>query len=95
MTSYDTEYEMFQYIDEQTDNYVPLKGLLLQHGLSYDEALRKATEFKEKYYRLLEKHGIGHRNLASLCYDLTAQLRRSSDNRELRTICRNFSFSMN
>ncbi len=83
MTSYDIEYEMFRYIDEQAENYVTLKELLLQHGSSYDEALRKASEFKEKYYRLLEKHGIKHQNLVSLCYDLASQLKYSSDSQEL------------
>ena len=48
MTSHDTEYEIFRYIDEQAENYVTLKELLLQHGLAYDEALQKASEFKEK-----------------------------------------------
>ena len=84
MTSHDTEYEIYQYIDEQADNYVPLKELLLQHGMSYDDALRKASEFKEKYYQLLEKHCIGHQNLVSLCYDLIAQIKRSPDNQDLQ-----------
>ena len=84
MTSYDIEYEMFRYIDEQANNYVPSEKFLLQHGMSYDEALQKATEFKEKYYQLLEKHGIGHQNLVSLCYDLIAQIKRSPDNQDLQ-----------
>lgn len=81
---YERDYEMYQYINQQAEKYIPLEKLLSQKNMTYDSALQKTAEFKENYYCLLEKYHIGKQNLVSICYDLTEKINQFPKNQELQ-----------
>ena len=82
--NYDIDYEIYQYINQQAENYISLEELLSQQNLAYDTALQKMTEFKEKYHFLLGKYHIRNQNLASICYDLAEKINQFPENQELQ-----------
>lgn len=84
MINYDADYEINQYIDQAADSYVSLKDLLLQHHMTYDEALQKTAEFREKYYGFLNQYAIKSENIVRLCYDLMAQIKHSPEDQDLQ-----------
>lgn len=55
---YDEEYEIYKFLKEAADNYVPIKKRLKTLGLTLDEAYQKACEYKNEFYSLLKSHGI-------------------------------------
>ena len=75
MMNYDADYEINQYIDQAADSYISLKDLLLQYHMTYDEAIKKAAEFREKYYGFLNQYAIKSENIVRLCYDLMAKIK--------------------
>ncbi len=82
--NYDIDYEIYQYINQQAENYIPLEELLSQQNLTYDTALQKMAESKEKYHFLLGKYHIRNQNLASLCCDLAEKINQFPENQELQ-----------
>ena len=80
--NYDIDYEIYQYINQQAENYIPLEELLSQQNLTYDTALQKMAESKEKYHFLLGKYHIRNQNLASLCCDLAEKINQFPENQE-------------
>lgn len=84
MMNYDADYEINQYIDQAADCYISLKDLLLQHHMTYDEALQKTAEFREKYYGFLNQYAMKSENIVRLCYDLMAQIKDSPENQDLQ-----------
>ena len=80
----DIDYEIYQYINQQAENYIPLKELLSQKKLTYDTALQKAAELKEKYHFIRKKYHIQNQNLVSFCYDLMKQIHQFPENQELQ-----------
>jgi len=82
--NYDIDYEIYQYINQQAENYIPLEELLSQKNLTYDTALQKMAEFKEKYHFLLGKYHIRNQNLVSLCCDLAEKINQFPENQELQ-----------
>lgn len=55
---YDEDYEIYKFIKEAADNYVPTKKRLKAIGLTFDEAYQKAWDYKNEFYSLLKSHGI-------------------------------------
>ena len=82
--NYDIDYEIYQYINQQAENYISLEELLLQQNLTYDTALQKMAEFKENYHFLLGKYHIRNQNLVNICYDLAKKINQFSENQELQ-----------
>lgn len=81
---YDVDYEIYKYIDKMADEYVEFDELLKQNQLTFDEAMRQADQFKEKFYDLLAKYSIVSQNLVVICFDLMEQIRRQPDNPDLQ-----------
>ena len=84
MMNYDADFEINQYIDQEAACYISLKDLLLQHHLTYDEAIQKTAEFREKYYDFLNQYAMKSENIVRLCYDLMAQIKDSPENQDLQ-----------
>ena len=82
--NYDIDYEIYQYINQQAENYIPLEKLLSQQNLTYDTVLQKMAEFKENCHFLLEKYHIRNQNLASIYYDLAEKINQFPENQELQ-----------
>ncbi len=84
--NYDIDYEIYQYINQQAENYISLEKLVLQQNLNYETALQKAIGFRENYYQLLEKYHIRNQNLVMICYDLAELINQFPENQELQYI---------
>jgi len=82
--NYDMDYEIYQYISQQVENYVLLDDLLVRNHLTYHAAKQKTALFKEKYNFLLEKYHIRKQNPVMLCYDLIKLLNQFPENEELQ-----------
>ncbi|MDE5765381.1 MAG: hypothetical protein K2I00_10585, partial [Ruminococcus sp.] len=80
---YDLDYEIYKYIDEQADSYVPFKDFLKNHDITFDEAWRCVQQFKDNFNNLLSKYSIGSQNLSSICNDLMERIVQQSDNPDL------------
>ena len=78
------DYEIYQYINQQAENYVSFEELLTQQNLTYDTAIQKAFAFKEKYVQLLQKYHISNQNIVILCHDLISQIHQSPENQDLQ-----------
>ena len=80
----DMDYEIYQYINQQAENYIPLKKLLAQQNLTYHTGKQKAFAFKENYVQLLRKYRISNQNIVILCNDLINQIHQFPKNQELQ-----------
>ena len=84
VTMEDIEYEIYKYINQLADQYIELEDLLEQNCLTFDEALRQAEQFKEKFYHLLAEYSIGSQSLVVICHDLMERISQQSDNPDLQ-----------
>lgn len=82
--NYDIDYEIYKYISQQAESYVPLKELLKQNNLTYAEANQKVFEFKEKYYNLLHNWNIRYQKIVMLCCDLMERIEQLPENQDLQ-----------
>lgn len=81
--NYDLDYEIYQYINQQAQNYIPLKELLEQNELTYDIAKQKVSEFIKNYTALLHNCHIRNQNITALCHDLIEKIAQFPENQEL------------
>ncbi len=59
---YDVEYQIFQYICSEADNYVPIQKLLFNNNLTFKQALCGVSAYRKNYSDMLAKYGINGRN---------------------------------
>lgn len=81
---YNSDYDIYQYIDEQADIYISFKDFLKKHNITFDKACNCVNIFKEKFNYLLSKYSIGSQNLVVTCYDLMERIIQQSDNPDLQ-----------
>lgn len=70
---YDEDYEIYKFIKEAADNYVPTKKRLKAIGLTFDEAYQKACDYKNEFYSLLKSHGIDSKIPEIILIDICKQ----------------------
>lgn len=80
----DIDYEIFQYIDELVDKYVPFNKLLKQNNCSRSKAMKKVNYFKTDFNNLLKKYHIGSENAFMTYADLIGQIEKTPENRDLQ-----------
>ncbi|MCM1507972.1 MAG: hypothetical protein NC177_12700 [Ruminococcus flavefaciens] len=86
MMNYDIEYEIFKYICKEADEYVPLKELLNNHHLTFQEALHKVSEYRKNFFDLLDKYKICPNNIASVCMEMINLIEENPENEDLHYI---------
>ena len=79
----DMEYEVYKYLNEQAESYVPLNTLLSQRNPTFEAAEQLARGFREKAFRLMNQYHIGSGNLVQICRDLAAQIKDATQNTDL------------
>lgn len=84
---YDEDYEIYKFLKEAADNYVPIKKRLKAIGLTSDEAYQKACEYKNEFYSLLKSHGIDSRIPEIILIDICKQTQFYSDEGMFRLYC--------
>ncbi len=84
--NYDVEYEIFQYVCREAENYVPIQKLLHNNGLTFKEALRKSSDYRRHYFDCLEQYGINGRSTVSVCMDLMRLLEENPEDKGLQFI---------
>lgn len=82
--TYDVEYEVFKYICREADSYIPLQKLLKNHGLTFQESVKKAEAYQDYFFKLLKKYDIHGDNPVSICMDLIELLKTMPVNTELQ-----------
>lgn len=82
----DFDYEIYRYIDEMIEDYVPFNTLLKRNGLTFVSALDKVKKFRLNFKRLLLKYDIKADNIVTICYDIIKRIRSAPDNNELKYI---------
>lgn len=82
----DFDYEIYRYIDEMMEDYVPFNTLLKRNGLTFVSALDKVKKFRLNFKRLLLKYDIKADNIVTICYDIIKRIRSAPDNNELKYI---------
>ncbi|MDE6707068.1 MAG: hypothetical protein K2K06_03410 [Oscillospiraceae bacterium] len=86
MMNYDVEYEIFKNICKEADEYVPLKELLNNNHLTFQEALQKVSKYRKDFFDLLDKYKICPDNIASVCMDLINLIKENPKNWYLQYI---------
>lgn len=84
---YDEDYEIYKFLKEAADNYVPIKKRLKAIGLTSDEAYQKACEYKNEFYSLLKSHGIDSRIPEIILIDICKQTQFYKDDGMFRLYC--------
>lgn len=84
---YDEDYEIYKFLKEAADNYVPIKKRLKAIGLTSDEAYQKACEYKNEFYSLLKSHGIDSRIPEIILIDICKQTQFYRDEGMFRLYC--------
>lgn len=79
----DMEYEVYKYLNEQAESYVPLNALLSQRNLTLEAAEQLVQEFREKAFRLMNQYHIGSGNLVRICRVLAARIKDDPQNADL------------
>ena len=82
--TYDVEYEVFKYICREADSYIPLQKLLKNHGLTFQESVKKAEAYQDYFFKLLKQYDIYETNPVSICMDLIELLKTMPVNTELQ-----------
>lgn len=57
--TYDVEYEVFKYICREADSYIPLQKLLKNHGLTFQESVKKAEAYQDYFFKFVSDK-LGH-----------------------------------
>lgn len=70
------EDEINRLIDEAADEYQPLEEILEQHGLTFNEALKAAEGFQNRFFDTLDTFGIKHRKIERVCFDVVSLLKK-------------------
>ncbi|MGN0676954.1 MAG: hypothetical protein ACI4K5_04350 [Ruminococcus sp.] len=83
---YDLDYEIYKYINEQAEQYVPFRKLLKNNNLTFSEARQKAQDFKANFDNLLSEYHIGNNNLVRICCDLMEKINENPNNSDLQYI---------
>lgn len=81
---YDIDYEIYKYINEQAEQYVPFRKMLRQNGLTVSEAWQKTKDFKENFNSLLSEYHIANNNMVKMCCDLMEKINENPDNSDLQ-----------
>jgi len=81
--NHDIDYEIYQYVNQQAESYIPLGELLAQRNLSYDSAKHKTAGFREKYHQLQHDYHIRNQNVVMLCLDLMTRMEQLPGNQDL------------
>lgn len=84
---YDEDYEIYKFLKEAADNYVPIKKRLKAIRLTSDEAYQKACEYKNEFYSLLKSHGIDSRIPEIILIDICKQTQFYRDEGMFRLYC--------
>lgn len=85
LSKYNEEIEKF--LDEETENYVPLKEKLLERGIDFETAVIAADKFCGKFDDMLTVKGIVKNNISQVCKEITELLKHDTgeDNEFLYT----------
>lgn len=83
---YDMDYEIYKYINEQAERYVPFRKLLEQNNLTISEASQKVRDFKANFDNLLSEYHIGNDNIVEICCNLMEIVNENPDNSDLQYI---------
>lgn len=84
---YNEDYEIYKFLKEAADNYVPIKKRLKAIRLTSDEAYQKACEYKNEFYSLLKSHGIDSRIPEIILIDICKQTQFYRDEGMFRLYC--------
>jgi len=81
---YDVDYEIYKYLNEQADNYIPFLDLLKQNHFTFKEAQKSVKRFRKHFNNLLSKYSIGNQNIVVTCYDLMDRIYSNPENTDLQ-----------
>lgn len=70
----DEKYEIFQWIDSETDTDIPMETLLAQRNLTTSEALERANRFRDSFDSLCKSQGILSDEPMVICVDICKKM---------------------
>lgn len=51
-------YEIYKFIEMETDNFISTEEILKEQGISFEQAYEKACSYRSEFFSLLKSHGI-------------------------------------
>ena len=76
-----SEYEGIEdLINEAADSYKPIEEILSEYGITFEQALGKANQFREKFFDTLKNKEIDTSNISKICCDVVTLLDTDTDN---------------
>ena len=80
---YSEDEEINRLIDEAADEYISLDKLLDQIGMTVDEALSEAEQYRTLFFDTLNHCGIGYGNADRICSDVAQLLKKDQGDNTL------------
>lgn len=72
--------EMQKFLDNEADCYVPFEEILEGRDLTFEDALKGAENYHNKFFQLLRENGIDSNNISRICVELSEKIKENPSN---------------